>query len=114
MNLIEGIEAVTAEGDSSNETTEENLPPVLPHEFVKLHSAKFAAIIRKQQERLQERVSAVEANKIEQEFQELKLAYQTEESLKMSLINVTTRHHFAKAGILYMLILSNWKTSVVD
>ena len=32
----------------------------------------------------------------------------------MNLVNVTTRHHFAKAGILYMLILSNWKTSVVD
>ena len=32
----------------------------------------------------------------------------------MNLVNVTTRHHFAKAGILYMHILSNWKTSVVD
>ena len=63
-------------------STEENLPPVLPHELVKLRGAKFAAIIRKQQERLQEWVLAVEANKIEQEFQELKLVYQTEESLK--------------------------------
>ena len=59
-------------------------------------------------------VLAVEANKIEQDFQELKLAYQTEESFKKSLINVTTRHHFAKAGVLYMHVLSNWKTSVVD
>ena len=65
MNLIEGIEAVTAEGDSSNEATEENLPLVLPHEFVKLRGDKFAAIIRKQQERLQEQVSVVEADKIE-------------------------------------------------
>ena len=112
--MIEGIEAVTAEGDSSNEATEENLPLVLPHEFVKLHGAKFATIIRKQQERLQEWVSVVEADKIEQDFQELKLAYQTEESLKVSLINVTTRHHFAKAGILYMHVLSNWKTLAVD
>ena len=32
----------------------------------------------------------------------------------MNLVNVTTRHHFAKAGVLYMHILSNWKTSVVD
>ena len=56
---------------------------------------------------------AIEVNKIEQDFQELKLAYQTDESLKMSLINVTTRQHFAKAGILYRHVLSNWNTSVV-
>ena len=34
VNLIEGIEAVTAERDSSNEATEEILAPVLPHEIV--------------------------------------------------------------------------------
>ena len=31
----------------------------------------------------------------------------------MSLINVTTRQHFAKAGVLYRHVLSNWNTSVV-
>jgi hypothetical protein len=31
----------------------------------------------------------------------------------MSLINVTTRQHFAKAGILYRHVLSNWNTSAV-
>ena len=45
VNLIEGIDAVTAERDSVNEATEENLPPVLPHELVKLCGAEFAAII---------------------------------------------------------------------
>ena len=34
VNLIEGIEAMTAERDSSNEAAEENLSPVLPHELV--------------------------------------------------------------------------------
>ena len=72
-----------------------------------------AAIIRKQKDQLQEWVLAIEVNKIEQDFQELKLAYQTDESLKMSLINVTTRQHFAKAGILYRHVLSNWNTSAV-
>jgi hypothetical protein len=52
VDLIEDIEAMTVERDSSNEATEENLPPVLPHELVKLCGAEFAAIIRKQQERL--------------------------------------------------------------
>ena len=47
-----------------------------------MHGAEFAAIIRKQKEQLQEWVLAMEANKIEQDFQELKLAYQTEESLR--------------------------------
>ena len=46
--LIEGIEAMTAERDSSNEAIEENQPTVLPHELVKLRGAEFAAIIRKQ------------------------------------------------------------------
>jgi hypothetical protein len=82
VNLIEGILAVTAERDSSNEATEENLPPVLLHELVKLCGAVFAAFIQKQQEWLQEQVLMVEANKIEQDFQEFKLVYQTEESLR--------------------------------
>ena len=47
VNMIEGIKAMTVERDSSNEATEENLSPVLPHEFVRLHGAKFAVIIRK-------------------------------------------------------------------
>jgi hypothetical protein len=47
-----------------------------------LHGAKFAAIIRRQNKQLQEWVLAIEANRIEQDFQELKLAYQTEESLR--------------------------------
>ena len=47
-DLIEGIEAMTAERDSSNEAIEENQPTVLPHELVKLRGAEFAAIIRKQ------------------------------------------------------------------
>ena len=34
VNLIEGIEAMTAERDSNNETAEENLSPVLLHELV--------------------------------------------------------------------------------
>jgi hypothetical protein len=40
-----------------------------------LNCAEFTALIRKQQEWLQEQVLAVEANKIEQDFQALKLAY---------------------------------------
>ena len=47
-----------------------------------LNSAEFTAMIRRQKEQLQEWVLAIEANKIEQDFQELKLAYQTEESLR--------------------------------
>jgi hypothetical protein len=47
-----------------------------------LHGVEFAVIIRKQKEQLQEWVLAIEVNKIEQNFQELKLALQTEESLR--------------------------------
>ena len=36
VNLIEGIEAMTAARDSSNEATEKVLSPVLPHKLVKL------------------------------------------------------------------------------
>jgi hypothetical protein len=34
VNLIEDIEAMIAERNSSNEAAEENLSPVLPHELV--------------------------------------------------------------------------------
>ena len=34
VNLIKGIEAMTAESDTSIEAAEENLSPVLPHELV--------------------------------------------------------------------------------
>ena len=40
---------MTAERDSVNKAAEENLPPVLPHELIKLHGTMFAAIVRKQQ-----------------------------------------------------------------
>ena len=93
----------------------QTLPPYLPHELVKLCGAKFAAIIRNQQGWLQEWVLAVEANKIKQDFQDLIFCLtKLKNFFKMSLINMTTRQHFTKAGILYMLILSNWKTSVVE
>ena len=85
MDLIEGIDAMTAERDLINEATEDNLPLALPHELFKLHHAKSVAIIRKQQVQLQEWVPAVGADKIEQDFQDLKFAYQTEESLKIFL-----------------------------
>jgi hypothetical protein len=38
-----------------------------------LHGAEFAAIISRQKEQLQEWVLEIEANKIEQDFQELNL-----------------------------------------
>jgi hypothetical protein len=97
VNLIEGIEAVTAETDSGNEATEEDLPPVLSHELVNLHGTKLTVMIRKQQERLQERVMAVEANKIEQDFQELRLAYQPEESTKNVLDPCSHKTKFCKS-----------------
>ena len=95
-NLIEGIEAMTAERDSVKEAAEENIPPVLPHDLFKLHGAKFAAIIRKQQDRWEELVLAVEANKIDQDFQLMKLAYQTEESLKKLLDQCDLKVTFCK------------------
>ena len=55
---------------------------MLPHELVKLRGSQFSNIIRQQKDRLKTRLSEIEIDRLEQEFQEMCLAYQSEDSLK--------------------------------
>ena len=61
------------------------MPPILHHQIVKLRDLDFADIIRKQRYRLSARWSQQSIELIEQEFQELRAAYEREPSLKQVL-----------------------------
>ena len=97
LKLIEGIDSVVAERSSVNDAAEENLPPVLPHELVKLRGSQFSNIIRQQKDRLKTRLSEIEIDRLEQEFQEMCLAYQSEDSLKNVLDQCDHKASFRQA-----------------
>uniref|UniRef100_M4B5L8 Uncharacterized protein n=1 Tax=Hyaloperonospora arabidopsidis (strain Emoy2) TaxID=559515 RepID=M4B5L8_HYAAE len=61
------------------------IPPVLSHQLVKLCGRYFADIIHKQRYRLSAHWSEQSIELIEQDFQELRAAYEREPSLKQVL-----------------------------
>lgn len=84
VELIAGIASIVAERDSQNDAADA-IPPVLPHQLVKLRGREFADIVRLQTERLSSRCSPHEIELIEQECQDLRAAYEREPSLKQVL-----------------------------
>ena len=85
VNLISGISSVVAERDSMNDAGEA-LPPVLPHQLVKLRGSEFSQFLRNQNSRLKITFSTVKIDLIELDFQDLKDAYEGEEALKNVLL----------------------------
>jgi hypothetical protein len=84
VNLIAGLANIVAERDSRNDAAE-SMPPVLPHQLVKLRGQEFANIIIQQKERLSVRWSAKMIDDIERDFEDLRGAYEREPSLKQFL-----------------------------
>ena len=79
-----GIASIVAERDSRNNAAD-YMPPVLPHQLVKLQGLDFAGIIQLQFERLKVRWSENDIKLIEQDFQDLRDAYVQEAALKNAL-----------------------------
>ena len=52
MQVVEGITNIQVERDSSNLPAEDQVPPVLPHELVKLKGRDFTSIVVKHLSRL--------------------------------------------------------------
>ena len=82
-----------AERDSRNDAAD-SMPPVLPHQLVKLRGRELAEIIRKQRDRLAVRWSLQNIERIEQDFEGLRGAYDRELSLKQVLHRCNTTTSF--------------------
>jgi hypothetical protein len=84
VNLIAGLTNIVAERDSVNHAAE-SMPPVLPHQLVKLRGREFADIILQQKDRLSVVCSLQKMEHIERDFERLLGAYDREPSLKQAL-----------------------------
>lgn len=81
---MKGISAVQAERDSTNAPAND-LPPVLPHQLIKLRGREFSQIILKHLEHLKAFWMDDDIDRIEREFRELLNAYKYEQALELAL-----------------------------
>lgn len=84
LNAAAGISTIVAERDSLNESGNE-APAVMPHELVRLEHSDFCSIVVNHRERLLARWTTNEIDLIEQEHQDLVLAYCSEPQLQSAL-----------------------------
>jgi branched-subunit amino acid transport protein len=75
------------------------LPPVLPHEVVKLSASQFLRKIRKDTFRLDHRYSACQIDLIADEQKALRYAYRTEPMLKDTIDKLSGRSFLRKDGM---------------
>ena len=84
VELIAKISSIVCERDSRNDAAD-FMPPVLPHQLVKLRGREFADVVRLQFDRLSARWSPQHIEIIELDFQDLRSAYERESALKQAL-----------------------------
>ena len=93
VELIARIAAICVERDSSNNPTD-SMPPVLPHQLVKIRGREFSNFVRLQMDRLLARWTPQKIELIEQNFQDLRAAYEREPALKQLLDNCDSKTTF--------------------
>jgi hypothetical protein len=93
VEMIAKIPSIVAERDSRNDAADV-MPPVLPHQLVKIGGRGFADIIRLQTERLSNFWSPQGIELIEQDFQDLRAAYDREPSLKQVMDQCDSKTSF--------------------
>jgi hypothetical protein len=82
VTIVEEVLDIQAVRDSSNAAAED-LPPVLPHELVKLRTAVFGAtIVELHLRRLRESWDEERIEQIEEQHRLLRIAYEREDALK--------------------------------
>ncbi len=75
-------------------------PPVLPHQFVKLRGRDLSITVQTHRERLLSRWSLTKIDLIEQQFDSLLVAYQSEEAFKNALENCGAATGFKEGWLL--------------
>jgi hypothetical protein len=84
LQLVAGTSKVVAERDSRNSPADE-LPPVLPVDLCNVASRDFTSSLQKQNLRLKQKLTDEQIEKIEQEFQDLRIAFREQDGLQQSL-----------------------------
>ncbi|KAH6566146.1 hypothetical protein BASA60_009601 [Batrachochytrium salamandrivorans] len=84
VQVADGIYSIVAERDSSNQPADE-LPPVLPHQLVKIDLRVFNRIHLGQMSRLEKRLSSAQIHQIGKDFVDLLRAYREEPVFKASI-----------------------------
>jgi hypothetical protein len=95
VNLIAALASIVAERDSLN-IASHSLPPVVPHQLVKLRGLEFADVVLKQKDRLSARWSLQKIERIERDFEGLRGAYDREPLLKQVLDKCNSTTSFDK------------------
>src|SRR5439155_6763020 len=85
MQVVEGITNIQVERDKSNLPAEDQVPPVLPHELVKLKGRDFTSIVIKHLSRLKQFWTDDRISKLELQHHELLLLYQHNPSIRSEL-----------------------------
>ena len=82
LKLIEGITSIVAERDSSNNPSEDFIPPVLPYDLVKVRGREMAKIVDLHRNRLLVNWSPTQIQLIETQFQQLATLVARDEKLR--------------------------------
>ncbi|KAI2505628.1 deoxyribose-phosphate aldolase [Fragilaria crotonensis] len=90
--------AATLMNESSENEQKDPIPPVLPHELVKLSAANFIRKIRQHAFRLEHRYTAAQIDIITDEHKILLYAYQSESVLKDGIDSLSSRSCFKEDG----------------
>ena len=91
LSLVIGIEGIEGQNDSSSGY---KVPPVLPHELVKLRSYEFNAIVAEQSRRLLCLKTERDLEIIQEEHCELLCAYRSEEPLRDAINSSSSTDSF--------------------
>ena len=94
VDLIAKIAAIVCERDSRKNDAADFMPPVLPHQLVKLPGREFADIVRLQIDRLSSHWSPQHIEHIELNFQDLCSAYEREPAFKQVLDQCNSKTSF--------------------
>ena len=86
LYLIDGILSIQAERNSANKPAD-NLPPVLPHQLVKIYGRDFTKIVSDHRNRLKQFWTEELIDKLERQHRELRFAYQHDSILQSALNN---------------------------
>ena len=93
VDLIAKIAAIVCERDSRNDAAD-FMPPVLPHQLVKLRGREFADIVRLQIDRLSSHWSPQHIEHTELDFQDLCSSYEREPAFKQVLDQCNSKTSF--------------------
>jgi len=97
LNLIDGILNICGERNELNQRNDSRLPPVLPHQWVKIATSDLVEILRIQKQRITATRSRDTIRRIEEDHKALKKAFSNEEPLRDILEKHNTQTAFNEA-----------------